>query len=86
MSDDFFKFKAKVHERLLEMIDLSLIETMAEDALILEITQLAEQVLKEESNDLPLNRAERKIILTEIIDEIMGLGPLEPFLKDPHNF
>jgi pilus assembly protein CpaF len=83
MSDDFFKFKVKVHERLLDMIDLTLIETMPKDALIQEISQLAEQVLKEESNDLPLNLAERKIILTEIIDEIMGLGPLEPFLKDP---
>ncbi len=83
MSDEFFEFKAKIHEQLLELIDLSIIDTMGKDSLIREITQIAERLLREESNTLPLNFSERKIILSEIIDEILGFGPLEPFLRDP---
>jgi pilus assembly protein CpaF len=39
--------------------------------------------LREETFKLPLNLEEREKIFTEIIDEVLGLGPLEPLLKDP---
>jgi pilus assembly protein CpaF len=39
--------------------------------------------LKEESFNLPLNMNEREKIFSEIFDEVLGYGPLEPLLKDP---
>jgi len=83
MPDEFFELKAKIHDRLLDIIDLSIIDSMDKKSLIVEIRQITEKILKEESDELPLNLLERKLILTEIIDEVLGLGPLEPFLKDP---
>jgi len=83
MYDDFFELKAKIHSRLLDVIDLSIIDTMDREPLMVEINQVAEKILNEESRQMPLNLSEKKSVLSEIIDEILGLGPLEPFLKDP---
>lgn len=85
MPDEYFEFKAKIHDRLLALVDLSIIDTMDRETLILQIRQVVEKILLEESYNLPLNLSEREKIFTEIIDEVMGLGPLEPFLKDPGN-
>lgn len=81
--DDYFEFKAIIHERLLDMIDLSIIDTMDKETLVKQIKQVTEKILREASHDMPLNFSEREKILTELIDEVLGLGPLEPFLKDP---
>jgi pilus assembly protein CpaF len=81
--DEYFEFKAKIHDKLLEMVDLSIIETMEKDELIRQIKLVIEKILIKESENMPLNFSEREKIVTEIIDEVLGLGPLEPFLKDP---
>ncbi len=81
--DEYFEFKAKIHERLLDIVDLSIIDTMDPDELIKQIKLVTGKILREQSDEMPLNFSEREKILTEIIDEVLGLGPLEPFLKDP---
>ena len=81
--DEYFEFKARIHDRLLDLIDLSIIDTLDRRDLIVQIRQVVENILKEESYDLPLNLQEREKIFTEVLDEVLGLGPLEPFLKDP---
>jgi pilus assembly protein CpaF len=81
--DEYFEFKARIHDRLLDLIDLSIIETLDRQDLIVQIRKVVEQILREESYDLPLNLNEREKIFTEVLDEVLGLGPLEPFLKDP---
>jgi len=83
MPDEFFEFKSQIHNRLLDLIDLHVIETLDRDTLKVQIRQVVEKILKEEAYNLPLNLAEREKIFAEIIDEVLGLGPLEPFLKDP---
>lgn len=83
MPDEYFEFKAKIHERLLDIVDLSIIDTMDRDELIKQIKLVTGKILREQSDEMPLNFSEREKILTEIIDEVLGLGPLEPFLKDP---
>jgi pilus assembly protein CpaF len=83
MPEEYFEFKSRIHDRLLNLIDLSLIDKLDRDTLSLKIRQIVETILKEESFSLPLNLAEREKIFTEIVDEVSGLGPLEPFLKDP---
>jgi pilus assembly protein CpaF len=44
---------------------------------------VVERILREESFNLPMNMVEREKIFSEIIDEVLGYGPLEPLLKDP---
>lgn len=82
-SEDYFELKSKIHDRLLDLIDLSLIDKLDRKTLTGKIRQIVENILREESFKLPLNLEERERIFQEIIDEVLGLGPLEPLLKDP---
>ena len=83
LPDEYFEFKSKIHERLLDIIDLSLIESVDQVNLEKQIRHLTEKILLDQSNVMPLNFKERETIISEIVDEVLGLGPLEPFLKDP---
>jgi pilus assembly protein CpaF len=74
------QWKYQIHEKLLKMIDLSQISTIEEQQARLQIRELAQDILDRES--LPLTVAVRQRLVTEIEDEIMGLGPLEPLLAD----
>lgn len=82
-TNEYNELKAKVHERLLEMLDLSLVDTLNESDLRREIRHLTTSILSEDGMRTPLNAEERERLLQEIQDETMGLGPLEPFMKDP---
>jgi pilus assembly protein CpaF len=81
--DEYFELKTKIHDRLLDIVDLSLIESLDADALKSQISTLVQRILREESFAVPLNSLEREQLFTEIQDEVMGLGPIEPLLKDP---
>ncbi len=83
MPDEYFEFKARIHDRLLDMIDLSMIDTLDRETLNFQIRQIVDKILREKDFLLPMNMNEREKIFDEIIDEVLGLGPLEPFLKDP---
>ncbi len=80
--DEYFEFKSMIHDRLLNLLDLSLIDKLDRETLSAQIRQVVDKILREESFSLPLNLSEREQFFTEIIDEVLGLGPLEPFLKD----
>ena len=81
--DEYFELKTRIHDRLLDLIDLSAIEKLERDVLKSQIRVLVQRILGEEDFAAPLNSMERERLFTEIQDEVMGLGPLEPFLKDP---
>jgi pilus assembly protein CpaF len=83
MANEYFELKTKIHGKLLDLIDLSIIDALEEDALRGEIRRLVQGILLEEQNSVPLNSSERERIIAEIQDEVMGLGPLEPLMKDP---
>jgi pilus assembly protein CpaF len=82
ISDEYFEFKSIIHDRLLNTLDLSILDKLDREALNVQIRQVVEKILREESLSLPLNMSEREKFLNEIVDEVLGLGPLEPFLKD----
>jgi len=82
MPDEYFELKSRIHDRLLDLIDLSVIDKLDRDVLGTQIRKVVEKILREESFSLPLNMAEREKIFTEIQDEVLGYGPLEPLLKD----
>ena len=82
MPEEYFDLKARIHDRLLDIIDLSVIDKLERNDLEFQIRQVIERIFKEESFTLPLNLNEREKIFTEILDEILAYGPLEPLLKD----
>jgi pilus assembly protein CpaF len=82
-TNEYQELKIAVQNKLLDVIDLNLLDTVEKGRLRHEIQRLAERVLSEDENTVPLNFKERERLLKDIEDEVMGLGPIEPFLRDP---
>jgi pilus assembly protein CpaF len=74
------EWKQRINERLLNVLDLSLLQSVESDKAREQIREIASQLMTEES--APLSLRQRKVIIKRIEDEIMGLGPLEPLLAD----
>ena len=81
--EEYFDLKTRIHDRLLDMVDLTVVENLDEQTLRSQIRVLVERIIREDPQNIPLNLTEREAIITEIQDEVLGFGPLEPFLKDP---
>jgi pilus assembly protein CpaF len=82
-SKDYFELKTRIHDRLLNLMDLSIIGSLDEAILRQEIRKLVEKIVSENHYNVPLNLNERERLFREIQDEVLGLGPLEPFMQDP---
>jgi pilus assembly protein CpaF len=67
---------------LLDLLDLSLIDSLDQHLVRSQIRSVVKRILEEQENRVPLNLTERENLFSEIEDEVLGLGPLEPFLKD----
>ncbi|WP_208352676.1 CpaF family protein [Pseudaestuariivita rosea] len=74
------EIKLELHSRLLDNLNLSALENATESDLRAEINEIATEALNEMS--IVLNREERSHLNQELYDEVTGLGPLEPLLKD----
>ncbi|TNE70000.1 MAG: CpaF family protein, partial [Rhodobacteraceae bacterium] len=72
--------KVEMHKRLLEDLNLAALETAQEKDLKSEISDITAEFLADQG--LVLNRDERILLNQELYDEVRGLGPLEPLLKD----
>jgi pilus assembly protein CpaF len=81
LSDKLLDAKVRLHRRLIEEINLSALEKLPEDEMRAHIQQLVTQYIVVER--LALNTQELNEFVSEILDEMTGLGPLEPLLKDP---
>ena len=81
--NEYYELKTRIHDRLLDLMDLSLLDTLDPDVLKPQIRRLVEQMLLDVKGHVPLNQNERELLFTEIQHEVFGLGPLEPFLQDP---
>src|SRR5260221_1058860 len=80
-SDKLLDAKVRLHRRLIEEINLSALEKLPEDEMRAHIQRLVTQYIVVER--LALNTNELNEFVSEILDEMTGLGPLEPLLKDP---
>lgn len=80
-SSRYIELKMSLHQRLLDMINLSVIDKMAPEEFRREIGEMVRELLLEENK--PLNLTERTQLVDDILDELLGLGPIEPLLKDP---
>jgi len=75
------QIKADLHRKILERLDLEKLGRTPSDAARDEVLLLIRNTVNSEA--VPLSFAERERLSREILDEIFGLGPLEPLLKDP---
>ena len=73
--------KVHLHEKLLTMLNLSVLDKVTRDELRRELAPLIRSVLN--ADGIALNTIEYHQLVDEVLDEVLGLGPLEPFLKDP---
>ena len=78
--DRLQELKVELHKRLLENLNLAALEHASENSLKQEISAIANEALEEMAVVLP--KDDRAILNQELYDEVMGLGPLEPLLKD----
>jgi pilus assembly protein CpaF len=78
---DFQRLKTAVHEELIESLDLSVIGEMDQALVADEIHRLAEEICQDLGTRLAPQDQQR--MLRELLDEIFGLGPLEPLMQDP---
>ncbi len=72
--------KVELHKRLLDNLNLSALEHATETDLRQEIASISGEALDELS--IVLNKDDRSLLFSELYDEVTGLGPLEPLLKD----
>jgi pilus assembly protein CpaF len=80
-SKAYQELKVRLHQSLLERIDLERMQKMGADQLRDELKGLVEHLLEE--HDVVLNDAERRNLVRDIQHEMLGLGPLEMLLADP---
>ncbi len=78
---EYQQVKADLHRKILDRLDLEKLGRSTGDAAREEVLVLIRNSVNSEA--VPLSFAERERLAREILDEIFGLGPLEPLLKDP---
>jgi pilus assembly protein CpaF len=80
LTDKLLDAKVRLHRKLIEEINLSALEKLPEDEIRKHVQQLVSQYILVER--LALNTQELADFVNEILDEMTGLGPIEPLLKD----
>ena len=75
------QLKMKIHQTIIERVELDKLQRLTADQVKRELAQLVERIVDEDK--LPMNELERKRLVQDVQDEMLGLGPLEPLLKDP---
>lgn len=77
---DLGKMKAAIHRRLIQRLNLDRVTQLNRDTVRAEVVQIVENLAQSEST--PMTLQERERLAQETLDEVFGLGPLEPLLKD----
>src|ERR1700691_3756684 len=80
-ADRTFELKSEIHRKLLGVLNLERVSSLPKDRLRAEIGRVVERLLEDER--VPMTAAEQNRIIEEVLDEVLGLGPLEPLLKEP---
>src|SRR5579885_801819 len=78
---NFEQFKADVHRILISKLDLEKLSTVQGSKAKQAVAALVQSIIAE--SKLPLSASEKERIQSDLLDEVFGLGPLEPLLRDP---
>jgi pilus assembly protein CpaF len=80
-ADRIFELKSEIHRKLIGVLNLERVSSIPKDRVRAEIGRVVERLLADER--VPMTAAEQDRIIEEVLDEVLGLGPLEPLLKEP---
>ncbi|QOT77292.1 CpaF family protein [Cupriavidus basilensis] len=78
---NYRSFKRAIHETVLDRVELERLARFPQEQVRQEINMLVSSIIEEEK--ILLNDAERRLLTSEVYDEMFGFGPLEPLLQDP---
>ena len=78
---DFGALKATIHRKLIQKLNLDRVTEVNRDEVRREVGQILEGLVVGEST--PMSMQERERLAKEVLDEVFGLGPLEPLMADP---
>ena len=78
---DLTAVKAAIHRRLIQKLNLDRVAGIKREDVRREVSLILEEIVVNDST--PMNLQERESISQEVLDEVFGLGPLEPLLADP---
>ncbi|KJZ50522.1 CpaF family protein [Pseudomonas fluorescens] len=74
------EWREKIYQQLLKVMDLSLLDSLEQAEAARQIRDICQRLLDEHS--APVSTSSRQLIIKQITDEVLGLGPLEPLLAD----
>src|SRR4029078_9644193 len=80
-SPEYQDLKFTLHRKLLDRINLEMLSSVAVERVRAEVRSAVAKLVEEEKT--PLSLGEKDRIIGEVLDEVFGLGPLEPLLADP---
>ena len=80
-ADRNFELKSQIHKKLISVLNLERVASLPKERLRAEIGRVVEKLLEDER--VPMTAAEQNKIIEEVLDETLGLGPLETLLKEP---
>ena len=75
------KYKADVHKTLISKLDLEKLSRVNSNQARQAVSAIVKEIIAEQR--VPLNFEEQERIQADLLDEVFGLGPLEPLLRDP---
>ncbi|MFX1671658.1 CpaF family protein [Paraburkholderia sp. A2WS-5] len=75
------ELKKNVHQAVIDRVELEKLQRLSNEQIHHELAQLVERIIEEDN--VPMNELERKQLVRDVRDEMLGFGPLEPLLADP---
>jgi len=80
-ADRTFELKSQIHRKLISVLNMERVSSLPKERLRSEIGRVVEKLLDDER--VPMTAIEQNRIIEEVLDEVLGLGPLETLLKEP---
>jgi len=75
------KYKAEIHRTLISKLDLEKLSRVNSSQARQAVSGIVKEIIQDQR--VPLNFDEQEKIQADLLDEVFGLGPLEPLLRDP---
>jgi pilus assembly protein CpaF len=80
-ADRWFGIKTQIHSKLINSLTPEQLKSLNKDGVRSQIGNVVERLIADDQ--IPMTVAERDRLIEEVLDEVFGLGPLEPLLQDP---
>ncbi len=81
VSAAYQQLKFEIHAAIIDRVELEKLQRLTSDQVKRELATLVERIIDE--RNIPINEAERRRLVSDVRDEMLGYGPLEPLLADP---